>query len=29
VPGAEHCFAGFADIAALIDESVAYLRARL
>jgi dipeptidyl aminopeptidase/acylaminoacyl peptidase len=29
VPGADHCFEGYDDIPALIDESVAYLRARL
>jgi acetyl esterase/lipase len=29
VPGADHCFEGYADIPALIDESVAYLRGKL
>ena len=29
VPGADHCFDGYDDIPALIDESVAYLRAKL
>jgi acetyl esterase/lipase len=29
VPGADHCFEGYDDIPAIIDESVAYLRAKL
>jgi acetyl esterase/lipase len=29
VPGADHCFAGYADIDGLIDESVAFLAGRL